>query len=83
MQKLASDYPTFVTLTTTQEWFGVPRAGECYILLLINMNMLSEILVYVMFFIYLFWYGLLDNLFVYNLCMLERMGSRLLAHFAH
>jgi hypothetical protein len=28
MMKLAQDYPTFVTLTTTQEWFGLPRAGE-------------------------------------------------------
>ena len=28
MMKLARDYPTFVTLTTTQEWFGLPRAGE-------------------------------------------------------
>jgi hypothetical protein len=27
MMKLAEDYPTFVTLTTTQEWFGLPRAG--------------------------------------------------------
>ncbi|KAL7509201.1 hypothetical protein ACHAXN_007366 [Cyclotella atomus] len=27
MMKLAQDYPTFVTLTTTQEWFGLPRAG--------------------------------------------------------
>jgi hypothetical protein len=28
MIKLSRDYPTFVTLTTTQEWFGLPRAGE-------------------------------------------------------
>ena len=31
MMKLARDYPTFVTLTTTQEWFGLPRAGELYL----------------------------------------------------
>jgi hypothetical protein len=28
MIKLSKNYPTFVTLTTTQEWFGLPRAGE-------------------------------------------------------
>jgi hypothetical protein len=28
MMKLSRDFPTFVTLTTTQEWFGLPRAGE-------------------------------------------------------
>lgn len=28
MQRLVTDYPTFATLTTTQEWFGLPRAGE-------------------------------------------------------
>eukprot|EP00956_Cyclotella_meneghiniana_P031882 scaffold85449_cov65-Cyclotella_meneghiniana.AAC.3 len=28
MMKLQQNYPTFVTLTTTQEWFGLPRAGE-------------------------------------------------------
>lgn len=27
LQKLVADYPTFATLTTTQEWFGLPRAG--------------------------------------------------------
>ncbi|KAL3782399.1 hypothetical protein HJC23_005447 [Cyclotella cryptica] len=27
MLALSRDYPTFVTLTTTQEWFGLPRAG--------------------------------------------------------
>jgi hypothetical protein len=35
MMKLARDYPTFVTLTTTQEWFGLPRAGEFTLLLLL------------------------------------------------
>jgi hypothetical protein len=30
MQKLVSNFPNFVTLTTTQEWFGLPRAGECH-----------------------------------------------------
>ena len=30
MQTLVADYPTFATLTTTQEWFGLPRAGECF-----------------------------------------------------
>jgi hypothetical protein len=28
LQKLSQDYPTFCTLTTTQEWFGLPRAGN-------------------------------------------------------
>jgi len=28
MQNLAVTYPAFVTLTTTQEWFGLPRAGH-------------------------------------------------------
>ena len=28
MQDLVTNYPTFATLTTTQEWFGLPRAGE-------------------------------------------------------
>ena len=28
MQDLVANYPTFATLTTTQEWFGLPRAGE-------------------------------------------------------
>lgn len=28
MMELVRDYPTFATLTTTQEWFGLPRAGE-------------------------------------------------------
>ena len=28
MQKLVADYPTFASLTTAQEWFGLPRAGE-------------------------------------------------------
>ena len=28
LQALAADYPAFATLTTTQEWFGLPRAGE-------------------------------------------------------
>lgn len=27
MQTLVANYPTFATLTTTQEWFGLPRAG--------------------------------------------------------
>ena len=27
-QKLVQNYPTFATLTTAQEWFGLPRAGE-------------------------------------------------------
>eukprot|EP00571_Detonula_confervacea_P003463 CAMPEP_0172329022 /NCGR_PEP_ID=MMETSP1058-20130122/60661_1 /TAXON_ID=83371 /ORGANISM="Detonula confervacea, Strain CCMP 353" /LENGTH=871 /DNA_ID=CAMNT_0013046167 /DNA_START=25 /DNA_END=2640 /DNA_ORIENTATION=- len=27
LQKLVAEYPTFATLTTTQEWFGLPRAG--------------------------------------------------------
>ena len=31
LQQLVSDYPHFATLTTTQEWFGLPRAGK-YIL---------------------------------------------------
>ena len=31
MQKMVSDYPDFASLTTTQEWFGLPRAGECHI----------------------------------------------------
>ena len=25
---LAQEYPNFCTLTTTQEWFGLPRAGN-------------------------------------------------------
>lgn len=28
LQKLVATYPTFATLTTTQEWFGLPRAGK-------------------------------------------------------
>ncbi|KAL3769563.1 hypothetical protein ACHAWU_005515 [Discostella pseudostelligera] len=28
LQKLVATYPTFATLTTTQEWFGLPRAGN-------------------------------------------------------
>lgn len=28
LQQLVADYPTFATLTTTQEWFGLPRAGS-------------------------------------------------------
>jgi len=27
MQALVDEYPAFATLTTTQEWFGLPRAG--------------------------------------------------------
>ena len=27
LQKLVATYPTFATLTTTQEWVGLPRAG--------------------------------------------------------
>lgn len=30
LQKLVANYPNFATLTTTQEWFGLPRAGEYY-----------------------------------------------------
>ena len=28
LQKLVANYPNFATLTTTQEWFGLPRAGK-------------------------------------------------------
>jgi len=28
LQKLVENYPSFATLTTTQEWFGLPRAGS-------------------------------------------------------
>ena len=28
LQQLVADYPNFATLTTTQEWFGLPRAGK-------------------------------------------------------
>ena len=28
LRDLVANYPTFATLTTTQEWFGLPRAGE-------------------------------------------------------
>ena len=28
LQKLVTTYPNFATLTTTQEWFGLPRAGN-------------------------------------------------------
>jgi len=28
LRNLVTNYPTFATLTTTQEWFGLPRAGN-------------------------------------------------------
>ena len=28
LQKLVANYPNFAILTTTQEWFGLPRAGK-------------------------------------------------------
>ena len=28
LQKLVANYPNFATLTTTEEWFGLPRAGK-------------------------------------------------------
>ena len=28
LQQLVANYPNFATLTTTQEWFGLSRAGK-------------------------------------------------------
>lgn len=46
MQKLVAGYPTFASLTTTQEWFGLPRAGEFDIAVKILNDIDGHIMVY-------------------------------------